>query len=227
MRMIDVILSLTILIFLMPLFIIVVVILRFTGEGKVLYVQSRIGRYGRPFHIYKFATMLKDSPRIGSGSITAKNDPRILPVGKYLRASKVNELPQIINILKGDMALIGPRPHVERDLLGVSVETQALIQTVRPGLSGVASIIFRDEEKILQLFDDPRDIYDNYIAPCKARLEVWYVSNKNFLLDLVLIFCTIQVVLFKSSNLLFIFYPELRYALDLISEMYIRADGAR
>ena len=220
MRIFDIIISLSALIILAPLFVVPALLLKTTGEGLIFYFQLRQGRYGQAFKIFKFATMLKDSPNLGSGSITSKNDSRILPVGKYLRKSKINELPQLINILIGDMALIGPRPHVERDLLGVDETQLEIIQSVRPGLSGVASIIFRDEESLLQKYDNPRFIYDTKIAPCKARLEFWYVKNRRASLDLTLLICTIHAVLVKNSKMIFRFYPNLSFALDLIEDLY-------
>jgi lipopolysaccharide/colanic/teichoic acid biosynthesis glycosyltransferase len=227
MRIFDIIISLVALIILAPLFVFLVPLLKITGEGQVFYCQLRRGRYGESFRIFKFATMLKDSPNLGSGSITSKNDNRILPLGKYLRKSKINELPQLINILIGDMALIGPRPHVERDLLGVEEKQLKFIQKVRPGLSGVSSIIFRDEELLLQQYEDPRLIYDTKIAPCKALLESWYVKNKRASLDIFLLICTIHAILVKNSTLIFKFYPYLTFALDLIEEISIRNAGQK
>ena len=227
MRIFDIIVSLLSLILLAPLFVFVALILRITGEGKIFYFQDRQGRYGRVFKIFKFATMLEDSPNLGSGSITSKNDPRILPLGKYLRKSKINELPQLINILIGDMALIGPRPHVARDLLGVKECELEIIQSVRPGLSGVASIIYRNEESLLQKYDNPRVIYDTLIAPCKASLEVWYVKNRSTGLNIVLLMCTIHAVMVKNSKMIFKFYPSLTFALDLIEDLYSSNAGEK
>jgi len=219
MRIFDIIISLSILIILAPLFFAVALILKVTGEGKVFYLQERQGRFGRAFKILKFATMLENSPNLGSGSITSKNDNRILPVGKYLRKSKINELPQLINILIGDMALIGPRPQVERDLLGVEKAELEVIQQIRPGLSGVASIIFRDEETLLQNYDDPRLMYDTKIAPCKAKLEFWYVKNRSARLDIMLLILTMHAVFVKNSQMIFKFYPSLVFASELIEDL--------
>lgn len=202
MRFLDLILSMTALFILSPLFVIVIVILAFTGEGEVFFYQNRIGKNGKEFRIIKFATMLKASPNMGTGSITAKHDPRILPVGKYLRKTKINELPQLINILRGDMSIVGPRPHVWRDLQGIKQYDLELILTLTPGLSGVGSLIFRDEEKILQMFEDPRPIYDNLIAPYKAKLEIWYLENRNFWLYCKIIIVTIYRLFLNDQKLL-------------------------
>ena len=227
MRIFDILISLFGIVVLAPFFFMIALILKFTGEGHILYYQLRQGRYGRSFKIFKFATMLKDSPNLGTRSITSKNDPRILPIGKYLRKSKINELPQLINILIGDMSLIGPRPHVKRDLLAVKASELEIIQSVRPGLSGVASIIFRNEETLLQKYENPRPIYDFQIAPCKAKLESWYVQNKTLSLDLILLICTIHVVLVRNSKLIFKLYPDLCFALEVIDKIYKNNPGEK
>ena len=153
--------------------------------------------------------MLKDSPNMGTGTITSKNDPRILPVGKFLRKSKLNELPQLLNVLIGDMSLIGPRPHAERDLLGVEEGVKKIVLLARPGLSGVGSIVFRNEEFILQKFENPRAIYDDLIAPFKAELELWYVQNASIGLYIKLIFATLYALRSKNSDFIYRWLPEL------------------
>ena len=116
-RIFDIIVSLISLILLLPLFIPIAIILRFTAEGEIFYLQERYGLNNTKFNIYKFATMLKDSMNMGSGSITLRNDPRVTKIGSFLRKSKINELPQILNILKGDISLVGPRPLVKKTFL--------------------------------------------------------------------------------------------------------------
>lgn len=190
MRFFDIILSCSMLIILSPLLIFIGITLRFTGEGEIFFRQQRVGHNGKPFKILKFVTMLKDSPNIGSGTITSKNDPRILPVGRLLRKTKLNELPQLINIFCGSMSFIGPRPHASRDLQGVDPKVLEIILSLKPGLSGVASIVFRNEEDILRKFDDPRHFYDSQIAPYKAELELWYIKNLSMSMYWKLIFLT-------------------------------------
>ena len=209
MRIFEVFLCIVILFILSPLFVIIVVILRLTGEGEVFYLQERIGMNGESFKIIKFATMLKDSPNIGSGSITSKDDDRILPFGKVLRKTKINELLQFVNVLKGEMAIIGPRPHVKRDLLGVDEMKLRKIFTNKPGLSGVASIVFRNEEKLLQQYEDPRQYYDDVIAPYKADLEVWYANYRSIGLDFLLMFLTAWVIVSGNTNLIFKIFSDL------------------
>lgn len=209
MRAIDIIISFNSFILLLPIILPVALILRFTGEGEVFFLQERIGRDRKKFKVFKFATMLKNSPYIGSGTITEKNDSRILPVGKFLRKSKINELPQLVNILKGDMSLIGPRPHASRDLKGVSPEKLALALSIRPGLSGIASIIFRNEEDILHSQKNGREFYDKFIAPYKTELDCWYVENQNVLIYFQLILFTLIVIFGINSNFMFRVFKSL------------------
>lgn len=209
MRFLEITLSILAIVVLLPLFLVTALVLRFTGEGEILYLQERIGKGRKPFFVYKFATMLKDSPNMGTGSITENNDLRILPVGKFLRATKLNELPQLLNVLKGDMALIGPRPHVARDLQGVDPIVAEKISQVPPGMSGVGSIVFRREESILHSFENPREFYDIFIAPYKAKLEVWYVEHKSIWVDMTLIILTVLVVAGMSSSVVYRIFNDL------------------
>ena len=133
-RIFDFILSLIAIIFLLPIFILIIPILKFTGEGEVFYYQSRIGFKGKKFYIIKFATMKKDSPNLEGGMLTIDNDPRILPLGHFLRATKINELPQIFNILLGNMSIIGPRPLTEEIISYYDQESRDIILSSKPGL---------------------------------------------------------------------------------------------
>ena len=199
-RIFDIVLSLIALIMLCPLLLPIALILRFTGEREVFYVQERIGLNERPFGLLKFATMLKNSPHIGTGTITVRNDPRVLPVGRILRKTKINELPQLLNVLIGDMSVIGPRPLTENHFAHYPPELRKIIGSVRPGLSGVGSIVFRDEERLLSDKEDPKNYYRVEIAPHKGLLEGWFVENRSVWLYLKCIFLTLWVVVFSSSN---------------------------
>ena len=148
-RILDIIFSLLALLFLCPVLLPIALVLRLTGEGEIFFVQERVGSNERPFGLIKFATMLKDSPQTGTGSITVRNDPRVLPVGRILRKTKINELPQLLNVLAGDMSVIGPRPLTKNHFNHYPPNLRKLIGSVRPGLSGVGSIVFRDEERLL------------------------------------------------------------------------------
>ena len=199
--------SLVALLFLLPLLLPVVIILRFTGEGEVFYQQDRVGQSGKVFGVKKFATMLKDSPNLGTGTITVKNDTRVLPVGKILRKTKINELPQLINILYGEMSLIGPRPLSLENFKEYNPEIQTCIKKVKPGLSGVGSIVFRNEENLLNNIDEPSEFYKNTIAPYKGEIEKWFTENNSLKIYFLLIFVTILVVLFPKSKIFWrIFY---------------------
>ena len=133
-RLLDLVLSLVSLIILLPVFIPIIIILKFTAEGEVFYFQERIGLNNSRFQIWKFATMLKNSMDMGSGSITLQNDFRVTKIGVFLRKTKINELPQIINILKGDISLVGPRPLVTKTFSAYNEEVQSKIYNVKPRL---------------------------------------------------------------------------------------------
>jgi len=203
-RIIDVLLSVLALLVLLPLFIPIVVILLLTGEHKVFYLQTRVGYNNKDFKIIKFATMLSNSANMGSGSLTLKNDPRVLPFGSFLRKTKINELPQILNIIIGDLSIVGPRPQMQVDFEKYSDDIQGKIYNVRPGLTGIGSIIFRDEESLISLAaenEDPHEFYKRVIAPYKGELEMWYQKHNSFFLDLQLIFMTAWVIVSPTSKL--------------------------
>ncbi|KRG58328.1 sugar transferase [Stenotrophomonas koreensis] len=200
-RLLDIVFSGLALLVLSPLLVPIAIILRLTGEGEVFYVQQRIGRGGRMFGLYKFATMLKNSPSLGTGTVTVKNDPRVLPIGRFLRKTKINELPQLLNIFNGDMSIVGPRPQTKRCFDAFPASSQAAILTVRPGLSGIGSIVFRDEEELMHASAEPERFYDEVIMPYKGALEEWYVANQGLWTYLCCIFVTAWVVLVPGSTL--------------------------
>ena len=211
-RFLDFVLSFLALLVLVPLLLPIIVILRLTGEGEVFYIQERAGRGGKTFGVYKFATMLKNSPSIGSGEITIKNDPRVLPFGKFLRKTKINELPQILNILIGDMSIVGPRPMVPNTYVHYSADSRRKLNMIRPGLTGIGSIIFRDEESYLVNRNEPMEFYRDQIIPYKSDLELWFIENYTLWLYLKIIFVTAWVVFFPSSRIVdkaFIGIPRL------------------
>jgi lipopolysaccharide/colanic/teichoic acid biosynthesis glycosyltransferase len=203
-RIIDILLSTLALLILLPFFVPIVVILLLTGEHKVFYSQTRVGYKNQNFKILKFATMLSNSANMGSGSLTLKNDPRVLPFGSFLRKTKINELPQILNIIIGDLSIVGPRPQMQVDFEKYSVEVQKKIYDVRPGLTGIGSIIFRDEESLISLAaknENPHDFYKRVIAPYKGEVEVWYQEKRTLFLDFQLIFMTVWVIVFPETKL--------------------------
>ena len=200
-RLFDIVFSLGALAALAVFLIPIMIILRFTGEGEVFFRQARVGRGGQPFGLLKFATMLKASPNLGTGTITVTDDPRVLPFGKFLRATKINEVPQLINILKGDMSVIGPRPQTQRCFDAFPERSKREIVKVRPGLSGVGSVAFRAEEDMMGDAENADRLYDEVIMPYKGRLEEWYVAHQGFKTYFLLVFVTAWVVAFPKSRL--------------------------
>ncbi len=179
--------------------ILVILALRFTAEGEVFYRQSRIGQFGRPFGILKFATMLKNSPNMGTGHITLRKDPRVTTVGHYLRITKLNELPQLLNVLEGTMSWVGPRPLVEEALAGYSDAGRKAVLAAKPGITGIGSVVFRDEEGIIdRVGGDPRQVYRELIAPYKEALELWYVEHRSLWTDFKLMLLTAVAVLLPA-----------------------------
>ncbi|MFM1853725.1 MAG: hypothetical protein RL164_1043 [Bacteroidota bacterium] len=195
---------------LLPILIPVVIGLLATGEHYVFYFQERIGYKKKKFFIWKFATMLKNSPNMSGGLHTTRRDPRILPMGGFLRKTKLNELPQLINILKGDMSVIGPRPLVDKTFAPYPDHVKAQIYNSKPGLSGIGSIIFRDEEKLLtETSMDKSEYYAQFISPYKGELELWYQKNLSLKTDVLLIFLTVWVILAPDSQLPFKVFKDL------------------
>tara|TARA_B100000900_G_C20544932_1_gene702102 strand:+ start:56 stop:733 length:678 start_codon:yes stop_codon:yes gene_type:complete len=208
-RFFDIFFSGTALIILSPFLIPIIVILKLSGEGEIFFLQERIGKNGVAFKLFKFATMLKDSPYIGSKTVTMQDDPRVLPVGKFLRKTKINELPQLLNIFFGDMSLIGPRPLTNQTFSAYPKSTQNIITKVKPGLSGVGSIVFRNEEEIMHGANASVDFYTHTIAPYKGSLEEWFVSNKSIYIYFMAIFITIWAVLFPNTKVAWQIFKKL------------------
>jgi lipopolysaccharide/colanic/teichoic acid biosynthesis glycosyltransferase len=201
-RVLDIFLSFVALIVFFPFGIIIAIILRCSGEGEIFYRQERLGKGGKPFGLLKFATMLKNSPSIGNGDVTVKNDPRVLPVGKFLRKSKLNEVPQLINILIGDISVVGPRPQTPKNFEYFPSEGQKIISSMRPGLTGIGSIVFRDEESLVERLNMPvEECYRDVIGPYKAELEAWYKNNQNIITYILIIFVTAWVIIFPHSEI--------------------------
>jgi lipopolysaccharide/colanic/teichoic acid biosynthesis glycosyltransferase len=181
-----------------------------TGEHEIFYRQTRIGKDNTNFEIIKFATMLKNSLQIGTGAITLRNDPRVTQVGKYLRKTKMNELPQVINVLLGDMSMVGPRPLVQSTFDAYSEQVKSSIYKSKPGITGVGSIIFRDEEKLISSSpEEPAVYYKKIIAPYKGEVELWYNHRKSILTDLKILFITGWVIFFPDSELIYSWFKDL------------------
>jgi len=201
-RFLDIILSIIALVILSPLLIPIVIGLLLTGEHYVFYFQKRIGYKNKAFDIWKFATMLKASPSLPGGIHTTSNDPRLMPLGGFLRKTKINEIPQLVNILIGDMSVVGPRPLVDKAFNPYPEHVKAKIYNVRPGITGIGSIVFRDEEKLMtETKLDREEFYSSHILPYKGALELWYQEHLSFRTDVMLIFLTAWVIFFPRSGL--------------------------
>lgn len=207
-RLTDLIIATIALIILSPILIPSIMILLVTGEREVFYFQKRVGYKNRLFDIWKFATMVKNSPNMGTGEITLRNDPRVTKFGKILRMTKINELPQIINVFTGDMSIVGPRPLMEVSFKLYPGEIQRVIYNCKPGITGIGSLIFRDEEKIVSEAADPRAMYAA-IYPYKGALELWYQEHASLYTDLMIIFLTGWSILFPSNKLVHSIFKDL------------------
>jgi lipopolysaccharide/colanic/teichoic acid biosynthesis glycosyltransferase len=210
---IDKLVALIALLILLPILIPVCLQLLLTDEHQIFYRQERMGKHNKKFGILKFATMLKDSPTLGNGMLTVRNDPRITKVGKWLRLTKLNELPQLWNVFVGQMSFVGPRPLTA---VGISRYEQAVSQTIlqlRPGITGIGSLVFRDEEKLVSLCKenggDPKAYYREHIFPYKGSVECWYASKQSFRIDFLLLIATLYSVVFNDRNIAFKLFKDL------------------
>ena len=201
-RFFDIIFSMLAIVVFAPILMVVSVVLTVVSGDGILYRQKRVGINGEIFDIYKFVTMIKNSEFQGSGTVTLKNDSRVFPFGKFLRKTKINELPQLFNILLGDMSIIGPRPQ---DIIGFKLFNlieQKIITQVKPGLSGVGPIFFRDEDEILEKVRSNKvEFYDKHLSPYKGKVEAWYVENRDLSLYFKLIWMTVKVVLIPNYKI--------------------------
>ena len=216
-RIIDFILAIIAIILLSPFLIPICIILILTGEHEIFYLQKRVGFKNSRFQIWKFATMMKNSSKMGTGSLTVRNDPRVLPIGKFLRKTKINELPQIINVLIGNMSFVGPRPQMEVDFFKFPEHVQEFIYNSNPGITGIGSIIFRDEEKwISNAEGDKHVFYKQHIAPYKGELEIWYQKHLSFYVDFMLIFLTAWSIIAPESDLVYQVFKDLPSRPDIL-----------
>ncbi|MBL0145273.1 MAG: sugar transferase [Chitinophagaceae bacterium] len=207
-RIFDILIASIALILLSPILIPSIIILLFTGEKEVFYFQKRVGFKNKLFNIWKFATMLKNSPNIGTGEITLRNDPRVTGFGKILRMTKVNELPQIINVFKGDMSIVGPRPLMEVSVKLYPEEIRNKIYNVKPGMTGIGSLIFRDEEKIISDAANPKAMYAT-IYPYKGALEMWYQRHASLYTDFMIVFLTAWSIISPQNQLVHKVFKDL------------------
>ena len=179
------------LVVLSPVFLVVAALIKAKDRGPVFFRQERVGRHGRPFRIHKFRTM-----RVANAGalITSADDARITPVGAFLRRTKLDELPQLIDVLRGDMSVVGPRPEVPRYVAMWGDDARAEILSVRPGISDPAAIAFRNEQDVLAAADDPERHYVEVILPQKVAMYLDYVRTRSFVGDLRVIFGTLAEI---------------------------------
>jgi len=198
-RIFDLLVSGTVLLILALPLSVVIIILKLTGEREAFYFQDRVGYLGRIFKVTKLVTMVKNSPNMGTQDITLRNDPRVLPVGKLLRKTKLNEVPQFWDVFVGKLSLVGWRPLMPQGFADYPQAVQEKIVHVKPGLTGIGSIVFRDEESIITeaqaMGRDLRSCYREDIMPFKGALECWYVDNQSFWVDIKILFATAIAVL--------------------------------
>lgn len=198
-RLFDLFVSGVVLLILSPALLVVIAILKFTGEKEAFYFQDRVGFLGKIIKVTKFVTMVKDSPNMGTQDITLRNDPRVLPVGKFLRKTKLNEVPQFWDVFVGKLSLVGWRPLMPKGFADYPEEVQKKIVNVKPGLTGLGSIVFRDEESIISkaqtMGRDLRTCYREDIMPFKGALECWYVDHRSFWIDIKILVATAMAVL--------------------------------
>ena len=174
---------------LLPLLLLVAVLVKLDSPGPVFFAQKRIGKGFRPFFIYKFRTMVHDAPRKG-GSITVGADPRITRVGRILRKAKIDELPQLINILRGEMSFVGPRPEVPQYVELFRQDYEEILN-VLPGITDLASLKYRDEAEVLRHAENPEEEYVKHVLPDKIRLAKEYLRRSSLYFDMTLIFKTL------------------------------------
>ena len=188
-------------------------LLRFSGDGTVFFEQERVGHKGRLFQMLKFITMLKDSHKVAGGLITLRKDKRLTPMGGFLRASKINEFPQFLNILKGDMSFVGPRPVPIECFRDYPEAVQKNIYNVKPGLTGIGSLVFRNEDVLVSRMNlegiNPQDYYRDVIYPYKGELESWYRDHYSFKTDLIIFLLTFYSIFVPENKLVFRIFKDL------------------
>ena len=200
-RFFDIVFSFLMIIILSPLFLIVSILNLSTGENKIFYLQKRVGKNNRSFNIIKFATMIDNSINLGSKGFVEKNDWRLLPLGAFLRKTKINELPQLFNVLKGDMSLVGYRPLIEETYSKAKKYNINTDLKGRPGITSIASIYFRDEEVLIANAENKEQFYFNEIFPKKLLLDEWWYLNKSFKYYIYIIVITGLSLFMSLKNL--------------------------
>ncbi len=189
-RILDIIVSFLGLLITLPFLLLIAFLIKIDSKGPVFFRGTRIGKGGEPFKIFKFRTMVENAEKMG-GPSTASDDPRLTKIGNFLKKYQLDELPQLINVLKGEMSLVGPRPEVKLYVDMISGEEKKIILSVLPGMTDLASLFNFHEGEVLKGSPDPEKTYQEKIRPTKLRLQMEYVKNRSFWLDLKIILKTI------------------------------------
>lgn len=191
-RIFDLFSSIIGIILLIPIIVPIIILIKFSSKGPLFFVQKRVGKNFKEFNLYKFRSMVVDAPNLGP-SVTAGDDPRITRVGKIIRRTKIDELPQLFNVIKGDMSLVGPRPEVIK-FVNKKKEDYTIVLSVLPGITDNAAIEYVNEEKIMEQYEDKEEAYVNLVLPEKIILYKYYVNNISFINDIKLILKTLKVI---------------------------------
>ncbi|MBX7181421.1 MAG: sugar transferase [Bacteroidia bacterium] len=192
-RFLDIFLSLAILLAITPILVFIAMAIKWGSKGPVFYRQVRIGKDGKPFQIFKFRTMRPDSDKLGLLTVGGR-DPRITAIGYYLRKYKLDELPQFLNVLAGEMSIVGPRPEVKKYVDLYSTEQKRVLE-VRPGITDYASLLYKDENDVLAKYPDPEQAYIDIVMPHKLKINLEYINNRSFWMDLKIIVLTAKGVI--------------------------------
>jgi lipopolysaccharide/colanic/teichoic acid biosynthesis glycosyltransferase len=207
-RAFDILVSFFVLITISPLLFVIMLVLKFSGEGEVFFRQVRIGYKNKPFKITKFATMQKIAANTQRDDFTVQNDPRVLPIGRILREFKINELLQFWDVLRGKMSVVGPRPQIPRVHELYPPDYTLVLNVVKPGITGIGSLVFRDEEGIITNAINRENCFYKQILPYKCQLELWYSNNRSLYFDFRILILTAWCIIFPRSEKIWQLVPE-------------------
>ena len=218
-RIFDVVLALTALLVLSPFLLVILVALLIVGKYPLFFIQERVGHKNKMFKIIKLNTMYRNSDGGGKDSLSTDDDARVIPFRRFLRKTKIDELPQLLNILQGSMSVVGARPQMPVDFQKYPPEVQKRIYNTLPGITGIGSIIFRNEEKwISKANGDKHAFYRDHISPYKGSVELWYQDNISFKNDVLIIFITACVLIYPKCDLVYKTFKDLPPKPDVFNE---------
>lgn len=195
-RIFDIVVSFVLIVFLSPFLLVIALIIKFDSPGKVIFAQERVTKYGKRFKVLKFRTMIENAEKLGA-KVTKDNDPRITRIGKILRKLRLDEFPQIFNILKGDLSFVGVRPEVTKYVKEYTPEMYATL-LLPAGVTSMTSILYKNESKLLKNTDNPDEVYINEILPQKMKYNLEYIKNFGFFYDIKIMVKTVFAVIQKE-----------------------------